>query len=180
MDKEVAQEENCPEPDVEWESNENEEVETANVKDELLDYSNLEEFSFVTDEREGEGEEDPIGSARKRPSQPRNKCKYCSKSLSTPAKLRDHLRVHTGERPYPCDVCEKKFRSKANLAQHKLIHDGIKPYECDECGTKFSQSHSLIRHKTTHSEKRPFKCDSCDYRCKSKSDLTRHFKSRHE
>lgn len=52
-------------------------------------------------------------------------CKECGKSFKTNYKLMEHMRRHTGERPFKCSTCEKDFRSKIGLAQHEATHTGL-------------------------------------------------------
>lgn len=52
-------------------------------------------------------------------------CKECGKSYKTNYKLAEHMRKHTGEKPFKCKNCEKAFRSKIGLAQHEAKHTGM-------------------------------------------------------
>ncbi|XP_035230533.1 zinc finger protein 567-like [Stegodyphus dumicola] len=57
-------------------------------------------------------------------------CRYCGKDFLFQSRLKRHLYVHTGERPFVCQFCGKKFNQKASLGQHLLIHSTVKPFVC--------------------------------------------------
>ena len=67
-------------------------------------------------------------------------CKYCCKSFLCRNQLIDHVKTHTGEKPYSCPICNKKCSLSGNLIKHMRTHTGDKPYSCSVCSKQFSES----------------------------------------
>lgn len=65
-------------------------------------------------------------------------CNVCCKEFPYPSFLAEHMKNHTGEKPFLCSVCGKGFRQKGALQYHVRIHTGVKPYSCSYCEKQFT------------------------------------------
>ncbi|KAK3865292.1 hypothetical protein Pcinc_029084 [Petrolisthes cinctipes] len=52
-------------------------------------------------------------------------------------------------RRFKCDECGKAFKFKHHLKEHKRIHSGEKPFVCEHCGKRFSHSGSYSSHMSS-------------------------------
>lgn len=49
-------------------------------------------------------------------------CQYCNKTFTKNFDLQQHIRAHTGEKPFQCIVCGRAFAQKSNVKKHMNTH----------------------------------------------------------
>ena len=87
-------------------------------------------------------------------------CEICCKTFAIPKDLKNHQKVHTGEKNFRCHICGKCYKTKDYLIRHTRIHTGERPYSCEHCGKSFSDPSSFKGHKKSHTD--TYACSICD------------------
>uniref|UniRef100_A0A182Q5K9 Protein krueppel n=1 Tax=Anopheles farauti TaxID=69004 RepID=A0A182Q5K9_9DIPT len=108
--------------------------------------------------------------------QQQHECHVCHKGYADSGSLRQHMIMHTGEKPYKCDICSKAFYNASTLKTHQRIHSDQNPYRCGTCTKMFDNARSLELHHRTHTGEKPYACDVCLKKFSCSSNLKRHRK----
>lgn len=132
----------------------------------------------------------PPTSTTPRCRQKNLKCPYdgCDKAFNRQARLTEHIRSHTNERPFTCPhpPCAKAFLRDSHLKHHvKSAHTDVRDYKCtwNGCEASFATGTRLRRHIDSHEAKEKFKCrgyPGCSQIFRKQETLDRHILSVHE
>ncbi|XP_073727870.1 zinc finger protein 407 [Misgurnus anguillicaudatus] len=110
------------------------------------------------------------------PKERKFECDLCERSFSEKWALNNHMKLHTGNKPFKCGwpSCHYAFLTLSAMKDHHRTHTGEKSFLCDLCGFAGGTRHALTKHRRQHTGERPFKCQLCNFASTTQSHLTRH------
>ncbi|NXW72815.1 ZN131 protein, partial [Hirundo rustica] len=131
---------------------------------------------------------DESGASKKqRPGKKIHICQYCDKQFDHFGHFKEHLRKHTGEKPFECPNCHEHFARNSTLKCHlTACQSGAgakkgrkKLYECQVCNSVFNSWDQFKNHLVIHTGDKPNHCTLCDLWFMQGSELRRHLKDMH-
>ncbi|XP_077258247.1 uncharacterized protein LOC143895170 [Temnothorax americanus] len=107
------------------------------------------------------------------------KCHDCGKEFKLKERLKLHVRMHTGFKPYKCSDCDKAFARGGQLLQHRRTHTQVRPFHCELCSTTFTCMANLSLHLKRHTGQKDHKCDLCGRAFVRRDALKKHLECLH-
>ncbi|KAM5193821.1 zinc finger protein 131 isoform 2-T2 [Mantella aurantiaca] len=124
---------------------------------------------------------------RPKPGKKIHVCQYCDKQFDHFGHFKEHLRKHTGEKPFECPNCHEHFARNSTLKCHlSACQYGVgakkgrkKLYECQVCNSVFNCWDQFKDHLVLHTGDKPNHCTLCDLWFMQGSELRKHLREIH-
>ena len=81
--------------------------------------------------------------------------------FARPEHLKNHMIIHSEDKPFSCNICEKSFRDSGTLVRHKKIHNSLRPFSCEFCTRTFVQGSNFRKHQMLFKDKEHLSCTKC-------------------
>ncbi|KAJ9576410.1 hypothetical protein L9F63_006722 [Diploptera punctata] len=106
-------------------------------------------------------------------------CPVCGASVKQRNAFLEHMRSHTGDKPFRSYECDSSFACHARLTVHRKSVHGPRQHTCIHCNKTFQTKHHLLRHGVIHTKEKPFSCPYCNYSCNTQGNMIKHVKTIH-
>lgn len=134
------------------------------VKKPRKKYTKTKKFQEALDKRKNKSKSGPVI------------CVVCGYVAASRSAMENHMRTHTGEKPFICHYCNARFNLKGSLKRHILTHhtERERKFICETCGNSFLTKNSIITHMRVHTDERPYVCSYCSKAFRQIASMIRH------